>query len=188
MRIRDLAHGVDVERPEGDFWTFGYGSLIWNPEFPFVERVPALLLGYHRDACIASTRYRGTRTAPGLVVGLRRGGSCRGVAFRLAEADVEAAVAALHARELINRVYHARFVPVRLADGRRVSAYAFISDPRHAQFAGGLSLEEKAALIARGRGERGTAIAYFSELIDHLERLGIRDGALHRLVALARRM
>ena len=50
-----------MDRPEGDIWIFGYGSLMWRPNFPFTEAAPALLRGYHRSLCIYSTEYR----APG---------------------------------------------------------------------------------------------------------------------------
>ena len=66
-----------------DLWVFAYGSLIWDPGFPFEEARPALLRGYHRAFCLYSTRYRGTPERPGLVLGLDRGGACRGVAFRV---------------------------------------------------------------------------------------------------------
>src|SRR5579859_6246974 len=44
-----------------DYWVFAYGSLIWNPEFPYVDKAPALLRGYHRSFCLYSWHYRGTR-------------------------------------------------------------------------------------------------------------------------------
>ena len=61
-----------------DLWLFGYGSLMWSPGFRPVDSSPALLRGYHRALCIRSIRYRGTPRRPGLVLGLRPGGSCWG--------------------------------------------------------------------------------------------------------------
>ena len=62
-------------------WVFGYGSLMWRPGFPYRERHAAALHGYHRSLCIFSHVHRGTPDAPGLVLGLDRGGRCRGVVF-----------------------------------------------------------------------------------------------------------
>ena len=81
-----------------DIWVFGYGSLMWDPGFDFLERWPALLRGYHRAFCIYSHHYRGTPARPGLVLGLDRGGSCRGMAYRVAAENRQAV---LDWRELV---------------------------------------------------------------------------------------
>src|SRR3546814_813588 len=91
-----------------DVWVFGYGSLMWNPGFAFLERQPALLRGYHRAFCIYSEHYRGTRERPGLVLGLDRGGSCRGIAFRVAQAAARAVLGYLWDREMVPSVYAPR--------------------------------------------------------------------------------
>ena len=68
-------------------WVFGYGSLIWNPGFPHVSAQQGLLRGAHRSLSIVSHHHRGTVDQPGLVFGLTRGGSCRGMVFEVANAD-----------------------------------------------------------------------------------------------------
>src|SRR5947207_11187194 len=80
-------------------WIFAYGSLMWNPEMPFAERRSALLRGYHRSFCLYSRDYRGTPERPGLVVGLDRGGGCRGIAYRLTSDSLGPAIDPNSSRE-----------------------------------------------------------------------------------------
>ena len=163
-------------------WIFGYGSLMWDPGFPFVEREAALLHGYHRAFCIYSHRYRGTSAKPGLVLGLQPGGSCRGIAYRIEEAQREAVFAYLHKREMDNKVYDQRLVPIRLTDGREVDAFAHITVRDHPQYTGRLSIEQVAALICQGYGERGACSDYLANTVSHLDELGIKDGPMHELL------
>ena len=167
--------------PPGDLWVFGYGSLMWNPGFEYVRAAPALLRGYHRSFCVYSHRYRGTPQAPGLVLGLDRGGSCRGMAFLVAEAGVPAVVANLWAREMNRRVYRPRIVPVEVR-GRRVRALTFLADPTHVAYAGRLAPEVIARHIARSHGARGPNADYLANTLAHLDGLGIREQRLHQLL------
>ncbi len=168
------------------YWVFAYGSLMWDPGFPFIERQPALLRGYHRRFCLYSHRYRGTPERPGLVLGLDRGGACRGVAFRVA-ADQEAAVKAyLWEREMVSHAYHPKLLTVLLEGSEtpspRVIAQTFVVDRHHRQYAGRLDLEATARLIATSCGERGPNCDYLINTHAHLRALGIRDQALEALV------
>lgn len=160
---------------------FAYGSLMWRPDFCPAETRMARLAGWHRAMCILSTVYRGTPARPGLVLGLDRGGSCRGRALRVEAADWPAVKAMLDARELVTGVYLPRFVPVRLEDGRRVRAYAFVCDRAHAQYWSG-GVEDMVRLIRQGQGSGGRARDYLASTVDHLAALGIADGTLHRLL------
>jgi len=198
-----LAASLD-RRPGRELWVFGYGSLMWSPDFPLASSSPALLRGYHRALCIYSHRYRGTPAKPGLVMGLRLGGSCWGMAFHVRARDARAALTALWQREMLNHVYEPRFVPVTLrgetqagsrfkpgATGRRVHALAFVADPAHQQYVCELSLEQTARLVAQGHGERGRNIEYLAQTVEHMEVLGVRDAhlkrTLERAVALRRK-
>lgn len=171
--------------PRADLWIFGYGSLMWSPGFRYSEKSAGRVHGYHRSFCIYSTRYRGTPERPGLVMGLCRGGSCWGVAFRVPARSVPRVLEMLHHREMRNRVYHPRFVRVRVRGGRHVQALAFVADPLHRQFAGDLSLRRTARLISEGRGERGRNMDYLSYTLAHMHELGVSDPHLDRIMLLA---
>lgn len=187
----DLAIPADT-----DLWVFGYGSLMWNPGFPYLESRAACLNGYHRRFCVSSHRYRGTPDRPGLVLGLDRGGSCRGIAFRVAPEHVPATMDYLWEREMINRVYHPKLLPVQCADvegdkgcaGRRatVTACTFVVDRRHGQYCGCLDEATMAERIAGCRGERGPNFDYLANTVAHLEKLGIHDRGLSSLLAAVR--
>ena len=165
-----------------DLWVFGYASLIWRPGFAFEERAKARLGGYRRSLCIHSYVHRGTPERPGLVFGLDRGGSCVGMAFRVAEEDGEAVTAYLRERELVTNVYRELRLPVRLADGRRVSALTYVVDRGHGQYAGGLDVETAAAIVHRSHGQSGANADYVRSCYQEITALGLKDGWLEQVV------
>ena len=171
--------------PPGELWVFGYGSLMWSPCFTYRERHLAQVHGYHRALCILSTRYRGTRTKPGLVMGLCRGGSCWGMAFRIPRDQVGRCLARLWHREMPRRVYEPRLVPVRLPGGRTVRALAFVADTSHPAYVRELDLHGRARLVAQGIGQRGPCIDYIRNTLDHMHEVGVRDPHLERVLAAA---
>jgi cation transport protein ChaC len=166
------------------FWVFAYGSLMWRPGFDYDETLPGYLFGWHRAMCILSTRYRGCPERPGLVLGLDRGGSCKGLVYRVAGSEGPSVRRYLHEREMLTGVYTPRFAPVRLVDGRRVSAYVFTARPDHRQYAGRLSLEQAAELIRQGNGSVGSSRDYLASTVAHLDALGVPDQALRQLLRL----
>jgi cation transport protein ChaC len=174
------AHARCPELPPGDLWVFGYGSLMWNPGFEYVHAAPALLRGYHRAFCVYSLNYRGTPEHPGLVLGLNRGGACRGIAFRVAEEKVSGVLAELWAREMPRLVYRPKLVPIESQDAR-VHALTFIADPSHENYAGRLELDHVAETIASCCGARGPNIEYLANTIRHLDALGINEPRLRQL-------
>ncbi len=173
-----------MKRPPGDIWIFGYGSLMWRPNFPHLEAQPALLRGYHRALCIYSTRYRGTWQEPGLVLGLDRGGSCRGRAMRVADDEADEVLEYLYEREMVSRVYKPKWLPVTIPTGR-VMAYAFLADRDHQKYLPCLGDDEAVKLILQGCGTGGTCLEYLRTTVEHLDDLGIAEGRLHRLLQLA---
>lgn len=178
------SHAADFVPPPGNLWIFGYGSLMWDPGVPYVKWAPALVFGYHRALCINSSRWRGTPERPGLVLGLDRGGACRGIAFMVSASDVAAALEMLWAREMRRRVYRPRLLSARLTDAT-VPALAFVADPAHPGYAGHLTLEETAHRVANCRGARGPNLEYLTRTLAHLRELGVRDHYLQRVHALA---
>ena len=176
---------VDLRVSAAPVWVFAYGSLMWNPEMRFAERLPARIHGYHRSFCLYSPEYRGTREQPGLVLGLDRGGSCRGIAYRLAEATLAAEIDLIWTREMTGFVYH--MTPLRMRTERGpVKGYAFTVRRDSSDYAGRLAHEVAARIIATSHGDRGTGRDYLANTVRHLEELGIRDTALHRIEALVR--
>lgn len=175
-----MAQQENIEN--GDtIWVFGYGSLIWNPGFRYVSAQLGLLRGAHRSLSIISHHHRGTREQPGLVFGLTRGGSCRGMAFEVAASDWAEVRAYLDARELVTQVYRDVMRPVTLNDGRRVMALTYVVDQTHEQFAGELTTDQQLAMIRAGVGISGRNVDYVLNTERHLAALGIRDRALSAL-------
>jgi cation transport protein ChaC len=168
-----------------ELWVFGYGSLMWRPGFPFETQVPGLLKGAHRALCVYSVLYRGTPEQPGLVLGLDRGGACRGVAFRVQDGAEDETIAYLRAREQVTAVYVEAYRNVRLLDGsgRTVKALTYLADPSHEQYAGRLSHNEQLRIVRACCGEAGANAEYVLNTVRHLEEEGVHDAVLAQLAA-----
>jgi cation transport protein ChaC len=173
----------DTAFPKGDLWVFGYGSLMWRPGFEFIEQVPARLIGEHRALCVYSFVHRGTPEKPGLVLGLDRGGACRGIAFRVPEQRREATIDYLRAREQVTSVYREVVRSVWLENDarQRVSALTYVVDRGHVQYAGRLSLHEQLSHVRQGHGQSGANRDYVTSTVKAIEAQGFRDAQLHRL-------
>lgn len=163
-------------------WVFAYGSLMWNPEIAFAEARPGFLHGYHRSFCLYSRDYRGKPERPGLVLGLDRGGSCRGILYRLPPERLGETLDRIWAREMTGQVYRMRRVAVRTPQGS-VSAHACVVRRASPDYAGRLTPAVVAAVLADAVGGRGSGRDYLANTVRHLEELGIRDGLLHRIAA-----
>jgi glutathione-specific gamma-glutamylcyclotransferase len=166
-----------------DLWVFGYGSLMWRPEFRYLERVPARLVGLHRALCVYSFVHRGTPEKPGLVLGLDRGGACRGIAYRVAAEDRDRTVAYLREREQVTSVYieTSRRVTLSASPPRDVTALVFLVDRSHAQYAGRLDIEHQIHLVRQGHGRSGANLDYVLSTIAEIEAQGCRDCKLQAL-------
>jgi cation transport protein ChaC len=165
-----------------DFWVFGYGSLMWKPGFPYEERQTAHAYGYRRSLCVRSWVHRGTKENPGLVLGLDRGGSAKGVAFRVDPSNKQDVIAYLRERELVTLVYVEKIIEIRLQDGRRVKALTYITDRNHVQYASHIDVEHAAQTAAHAVGQSGPNYEYVAQTLAHLKELKIRDHWLEQVV------
>lgn len=162
-------------------WLFAYGSLIWKPEFEFVEKRRATVNGWHRSFCLEITNWRGTPGQPGLMMALDRGGRCSGVAYRLSDEDRPAQLRGLIKRELDYRedLEGVRWVTVR--SGQEIlRALVFWAGPAAVLFKK-LPVANVAGILARACGHWGSCAEYLYNTVAHLERLGIHDRNLWRL-------
>ena len=158
-------------------WVFAYGSLIWHPDFDYAERHLVRIHGYHRAFCINSTMYRGTPEAPGVVLGLDRGGSCHGVVYRMNPGEEERVVEALYRREMPHHVYIPRMLPVRLPDGRHIEAITFVARRNHPSYLK-ISRDEVMRRLSSCRGGRGHNRDYAINTWHALCEWGIVDAGL----------
>ncbi len=169
-------------------WVFGYGSLIWNPDFPVAEARVARVDGWRRSFCMTSLHYRGTAEDPGLVLALDAdpAASCQGVALRVASGHEAATLAALRDRELVSSAYLETTVLAQIEGGPAVRALAYVMDRTHGQYCGGMDLEAQAQIIARAHGGRGPNRDYLWSTTAHLAQLGISDPEMEWLSARVR--
>jgi glutathione-specific gamma-glutamylcyclotransferase len=165
-----------------DLWLFGYGSLIWNPGLPTVEAVRSRVHGYHRGLYLWSRVNRGTPDQPGLVLALDRGGSCTGIAFRLAAADAESHLEVLWRREMAMGSYRPAWLPCTLADGRRVDALAFVMRRDVPTYTGKLDDPIVRHVFGCATGRYGTTLDYVSRTVQALRESGMPDRALEALL------
>lgn len=172
-------------------WVFGYGSLLWKPGFPVAARRLARAEGWHRSFCMRSIHHRGTEAAPGLVLALdaMEGAVCHGLALQAAPGTEAETLAYLRERELVSSAYLETELDIRFEDGpggQRVLAY--VIDPDHVQYCGGLPLERQAQIIAQARGGMGPNDEYLYNTAAHLAELGIEDAELAWLARRVRRL
>ncbi|WP_133961745.1 gamma-glutamylcyclotransferase [Burkholderia pseudomallei] len=180
--------GATLERWDrtSDLWLFGYGSLIWNPGMPAVEALRAKVHGYHRGLYLWSRVNRGTPEQPGLVLALDRGGSCTGLAFRLAGRTAMPHLEALWRREMAMGSYRPAWLPCALVGGERVNALAFVMRRDVPTYTGKLTDDVVKAVFGCASGRYGTTLDYVSRTVEALRDSGMPDRALEALLARCR--
>jgi cation transport protein ChaC len=163
---------------DGHFWVFGYGSLMWRPDFDYKRMVPARMGGVHRAPCIYSWVHRGTEQSPGIVLGLAEGGSCSGMAFEVAERSANDVVAYLRERELVTHVYREINRPAQITEdgmARSISCLTYVVNRYHEQYAGELPVDQLVTIISQAEGKSGKNDAYFLDTHRQLDAMGIDD-------------
>ena len=184
--LRDSRDAMLSEHPAGrDLAVFAYGSLIWNPCFHFAARETARVHGHHRRFCLWTHLGRGTPERPGLMLGLDTGGSCRGVLYTVAAADIAHELEIVWRREMVTAAYRPAWVKAQTAAGPR-RAVAFLINHGHPRYAGRLDEAAVVAAIAAACGPLGTCADYLFNTVAHLDELGIVDRSLRRLCRLVR--
>ena len=182
-RMHDKAHTSGL-------WVFAYGSLMWRPDFQFVEARRARLSGWHRRFCIVSRYYRGSAENPGLLLGLDRGGVCEGIAFKIAAERTREVLTYLRVREQISGVYREGRLAIDIHAGetgakpQRRTAVVFLAEPAHPSFMPRLPMAQQARIIANARGSTGSNFEYLANTVGELKRMGIAERELERLIAL----
>ena len=177
---RSLREMLAVHAQGNELWVFGYGSLMWNPEFDFDQKRVATVYGYHRNFCLWSRINRGTPDAPGLVLTLERGGSCRGLAYRLTRGKDREELSRLWRREMTMGSYHPRWLECR-SGGDSFEALAFVVNRRCTGYAGKLPIETMVQTIATARGKYGSSADYLFRTEAALAEHGIRDDRVRHL-------
>ncbi len=179
-----LARALAEWGGQTDLWVFGYASLIWRPEFDFAEQRLGRVQGWHRSLRMWSNVYRGTVDRPGLVFALLSGGSCRGAVFRVPRRDGETVMKTLWAREMFTGVYDPKWLQCK-TDLGAVTALGFTLSRRSPNYTGELSEARVRQILAEARGHYGTTLDYLHQTHYCLQRHGIHDRSLQRLLTLA---
>lgn len=176
-----LNNPLGIALPSTELWVFGYGSLMWNPGFDYLESRLARLYGFSRRLCLWSIHYRGTPEQPGLVVGLVPGGSCYGMAFKIDQSHLPETLDYLHDREMLNRAYRPVVKDVYLDNGGKAPALAFASRLDHSQFAALTSEQQMISIIRTAEGPMGSNVEYIANTVSRLKEMGIYDSQLYRI-------
>lgn len=188
QRAASLAATLACRPDHSPVWIFGYGSLMWNPIFESEETAEGTLRGWHRAFCLRLTAGRGTATQPGRMLALKDGGQTTGVAFRLPEDTLHEELTLLWKREMVTGCYLPTWCELALNDGRRVTALAFVMDPRHALYESDTCPTTTAPLIAQASGPLGSNAQYLFSLEQELNKRGLYDDCLTGLVQRVREL
>ena len=161
-----------------DIYIFAYGSLLWNPTVDYEEECLAKIYGFHRSFCMKTNLGRGSFKKPGLMLGLDRGGSCRGSALKLKKSEAIKNIDILFRREMVTGAYKPKLLKTILEDGRKVISLAFTVDKKHKNYFQNKAIQTKANMISNAHGFLGTCEEYFSNTLQSLSELNIVDSEM----------
>ncbi|MCR9254812.1 MAG: gamma-glutamylcyclotransferase [Alphaproteobacteria bacterium] len=171
---------ADHPEPGSDIWVFAYGSLIWNPAFHFVEKRFAKIFGFHRRYCMWTTLGRGCPENPGLMLGLDRGGSCKGLVFRIAEDAIQEEMEIIWRREMLAGSYIPTWCRAETEAGQ-VWAISFVMDRANERYCEGLDEDKLVDVLSTAKGRIGSCAEYLFNTVEHLDAMGLRDQQLSRV-------
>jgi len=180
VSVQNILKGHNLEK---GVWVFGYGSLMWNPDFKVAEKISGKISGYHRRLCLKSIVYRGTPDYHGLVFGLDKGGSCQGMVFRIAPENLDSELQKVWEREMFAETYIPTWVCVKTENGD-VSAITFVINTKHKHYVPDLDLEKVAERVVRAEGKCGSCHDYVQNTVKFLHQLELRDPVLEQLLTL----
>ncbi len=172
--LQDSLQQTLRQNPGDQVWLFAYGSLIWNPLIEFIDRQIGTVHGFHRRFCLWAALGRGTPENPGLVLGLDRGGSCRGVLYRIADEMVDSELMLVWRREMIVGSYEPRWVKV-IGPQQTYYAITFLINRSHPFYAGNIAPEVIVQHLATATGSLGSCADYLNQTIESLAQAGIHD-------------
>ena len=173
-----VADDADVS----DFWVFGYGSLIYNPIIDHSQSSITSVYGYHRRFCLWTKIGRGSPDCPGLVLSLDRGGSCKGVAFRLNPQNAIDELDLLWRREMMTMAYRPRLISLHTDIGLK-RGLAFVANPTRPAYAQPMPFEATVEVVAHAAGFNGPCREYLDDTVRGMQACGIRDHQLEKLAA-----
>lgn len=169
-------------------WIFGYGSLVWRPDIPFVDRRPCFIEGYRRRFWQGSTDHRGTVGAPGRVVTLlpKGGERCWGVAYRIGDSARDGVMARLDHREKGGYSRHVEPVVAEVGEPPFAEAVVYVATTKNENYLGCAPLPDIADQVVASVGPSGTNVEYVLKLAETLRAIGAEDSHVFRLEALVR--
>ncbi len=181
QKLATLKKQIFLQCCQGDLFVFAYGSLMWNPDFPYKNHEAACLYGYHRRLAIYSTVYRGTEAAPGLCFGLDKGGCCNGVVFEIIKNKQEQVITYLFEREMFADAYIPRYLTVKTAQGIKKKVLTFVVNRHTPKYAVPMPLEKIKDIISKGKGIGGTNLEYIDNSQKALMQMQVNSPKLNRL-------
>lgn len=163
-------------------WVFAYGSLLWKPAADIAEQRRSVAPGWHRSFCLEMRRWRGSPEQPGLMMALRRGGNCAGIAQRSLGHDRHSMVVNLLRREIGGPMGYAALRLIELqADGGPLRALCFYADPPEVADKPEMPVEQVASILARACGHAGSGAEYLFKTVAALQAVDIHDPHLWHL-------
>lgn len=165
-----------------DLYVFAYGSLLWNPTINFEQQIIGKIFGFHRSFCMLTKLGRGSYENPGLMLGLDRGGSCKGILFKLKKKNALKNIDILFKREMVTKAYVPKLLNAYLKNRKKVRAITFTVDKKHKNYYKERCYFEKIKLITKASGFLGSCLEYLKNTSESLDELNISDKEIKNLM------